>query len=1045
MGIANYVPSADGSSMGTASDVPFADVPFDVNNIPEPVPPPQEVRDFFDLDPFYQQWINVEGFPVLASANVSPYAVKETAWQIGQMIGHRTDILKAMARFQLRFTLIAHNELSSEIPELRPHLLPHFYYNVRQRGGACWYYCRTIFGSEEGAFGSASVAIHEMAHGIHEVALNQQIDPTFDNRLKTLYNAAIDKGLWHGAAPNYWEYWAEGVTVWFHVPQLSPVNTRETLKAYDPDLALLIAEVFGDHDWRYTSIETRMHLPHLQGLNLQSAPRQTEWPPGVIEAYEELRNPAINERNEWVNLPPYDPSLLPKLNELRNRDQEGTVPAGWTDILVVNTIDAEVLFYWANLDGTETLHYRFPPNPWMIAHFGGRVGDLLLAKDSAGSPIALFQAKEKTGRAFVGPTLHLITPGLSKVSGDNQAGVFGAVLANPFVIEVRDESLSTLEGISVTFTVTAGDGTLSVTRTMTNENGRAESTFTLGENPGTNTVSVSAAGIEDPVPFNVVTEAPINISDPYLRAEVLTALGKPKNDPITPSEMITLIRLEAQNANISDLTGLEFAINLKHLYLPQNSVSDVSAVAGLTNLTELVLWDNSITDISAVAGLSNLTGLHIGGNSIVDITPVLGLTNLTGLHLPGNPIADISPVTGLTKLTWLYLGGTNITDLSFLSGLTNLKTLRLEYNNISDLSPLVANTGLGAGDEIYVRANPLSHQSIHTHIPALQNRGVTVEFDSRTHPALVKISGDNQNGASLTSLSHPFIVEAQDANGSALAGVLVTFAVTAGGGTLNTTITRTDPNGRAQSTLTLGPKLGTNTVEVSATGIEVLVTFHALSDTEAPPITADVNNDGSVNVLDLVVIASELGNEGANLAVDVNGDGAVNILDLILVAGMFDSAAAAPSAQPQVPEILTAVEVQSWLTDARALEARNPIMKRGFLVLEQLLIALIPKETELLANYPNPFNPETWIPYRLAEDAFVTLTVYDTVGQVVRTLDVGHRIASAYESRSKAIHWNGKNGLGEQVASGAYFYTLTVRSETRLGDFSATRRMLILK
>ena len=86
--------------MGTASDVPFADVPFDVNNIPEPVPPPKEVRDFFDLSPFYQQWINVEGFPVLASAIVSPYAMREAAWQIKQMIGHRSDILKVLREWK---------------------------------------------------------------------------------------------------------------------------------------------------------------------------------------------------------------------------------------------------------------------------------------------------------------------------------------------------------------------------------------------------------------------------------------------------------------------------------------------------------------------------------------------------------------------------------------------------------------------------------------------------------------------------------------------------------------------------------------------------------------------------------------------------------------------------------------------------------------------------------------------------------------------------------------------------------------------------------
>ena len=177
----------------------------------------------------------------------------------------------------------------------------------------------------------------------------------------------------------------------------------------------------------------------------------------------------------------------------------------------------------------------------------------------------------------------------------------------------------------------------------------------------------------------------------------------------------------------------------------------------------------------------------------------------------------------------------------------------------------------------------------------------------------------------------------------------------------------------------------------------------------------------------------------AQNSADVNGDRVVSILDLVLAAGMFDAAAAAPSAQPQVPETLTAVEVHGWLADARSLEAKDSIMRRGFLVLEQLLVSLTPTETELLANYPNPFNPETWIPYRLAEAAFVTLTIYDLSGQVVRTLEVGHRTAAAYENQSKAIYWDGRNQLGESVASGLYFYTLTA------GEFSATRRMLILK
>ena len=173
--------------------------------------------------------------------------------------------------------------------------------------------------------------------------------------------------------------------------------------------------------------------------------------------------------------------------------------------------------------------------------------------------------------------------------------------------------------------------------------------------------------------------------------------------------------LVAKNANISDLTGLEFA----------------------TNLTFLWLENNNITDISSVTGLTKLTRLDFGNNFIADISPVAGLDNLTSLWLWDNSISDISSVTGLTNLTKLGLWG----------------------NSISDISPLVANIGLGSGDTVYVQNNPLSYQSIHTHIPALQSRGVTVEFDNRAYPALLKIAGDNQHGASFVSLSQPFIVE----------------------------------------------------------------------------------------------------------------------------------------------------------------------------------------------------------------------------------------------------------------------------------------------
>ena len=100
---------------------------------------------------------------------------------------------------------------------------------------------------------------------------------------------------------------------------------------------------------------------------------------------------------------------------------------------------------------------------------------------------------------------------------------------------------------------------------------------------------------------------------------------------------------------------------------------------------------------------------------------------------------------------------------------------------------------------------------------------------------------------------------------------------------------------------------------------------------------------------------------------------------------------------------------------------------------------MIPQETLLLPNYPNPFNPETWIPYQLASPAAVTLTIYDMNGVAVRRLTVGHQAAGMYQNRSRALYWDGRNGRGESVVSGLYFYTL------RAGEFTATRKMLIRK
>ena len=631
-------------------------------NISEPVPPPSTIREAFELSLFYQQWVDVEGLPVVASEKVNPYALKEAAWLIWQMIGHRPEILHVLVQKRVRFVVIGHTEITTDIPEYSDQGPDFLVYRFRGLGGGGLSGHIAVSSSEENLLhypggGSHSIMIHEWAHAIHRFGLNT-VDPTFNNRLQIVYDAAMEKGLWQGtyASSDRGEYWAVGTRSWLYPKSKSSFkgNTRQALKEYDPGLAALLAEVYGDSGWRYTSPAARIHLPHLQGFNPQDSPTFQGWP--ELEAvYQQLRNPNSDGGGRWVDLRPYDPSLLPSLSESRTFGPR-------THIAIVNLTQADVLLYRVRYDGTEAFSHRVPP--WYIRVSSRTVNEIRLIKDLNGRNLAVFQTVEKTGRILIDETLNLITHGLSKVSGDNQSGVPGAVIANPLVIEVRDENSSVLEGISVTFTVTAGNGTLSVTRTTTDKNGAAQSTLTLGPNIGTNTVSVSAAGIERTVTFNTMVEAVVDLPDLNLRAAIETGLSKAEGDSITPSEIATLTRLEAPEAGVRNLTGLEHATNLTRLGLSNNVISDVSALAGLTNLTLLKLDRNSISDISSLANLTNLTHLALYINSVSDPSPVASLTGLTYLNLAENSISDISALVNLTNLTHLELPFNSISDIS---------------------------------------------------------------------------------------------------------------------------------------------------------------------------------------------------------------------------------------------------------------------------------------------------------------------------------------------------------------------------------------------
>ncbi len=837
------------------------------------------------------------------------------------------------------------------------------------------------------------------------------------------------------------------------------------------------------------------------------------------------------------------------------------------------------------------------------------------------------------------------------------------------------------------------------------------------------------AEVDSPSQPEVLPGTIVQIPDPNLYAAITEALGKSPNAPITVEEMEVLGRLKARNKDIQDLTGLQFATNLRSLDLEENQISDVSPIAGLIELGALFLkrnpvsdlsplrdlknltdlWigitlvsdlspvadlinlkrlgfnNNDICDISPLAGLINLEYIFAGSTPICDISPIAGLINLDFLFLSGHPFSDLSPLAGLTKLEELTLGSTNtISDLTPLAGLTSLKVLKidksgvsdisplagltelnflrlignnnisnisplarltnltwlnLEGNNISDVSPLAGLTNLtwlGVYNNNISDMSPLDrlresgntkvlwhgNPAFPTDAPKIEGPwlwvmlpdtrlesdtdllseatgGTATEVEVATHGAIKGASvgddvwtlrrlpagwknienmiGGGVAGATLygtVSLYSPREQETTMYVGSHqdfrvwLNGILIyesltyhasldytdflpvtlkqgrnvllvavkawynahfgfeegteyTVANPGVGYTFSQTPIHTgdtftldigaenvfdfagwqfdiafDPAALEALSVSEGDFLKTDggttffqdgsidnaagkitglsaarlsAEGVTGTGTLLQVRFKARSGGEtelalenfqfgsvtgdsipAGPhqiriavegqlATGDVNRDGVVSILDLILVAQQLGKRvPAGSPVDVNDDGVVSILDLIRIAqGIGNTTASA--APPIGSESVDAATLAAWIAQARLEDDGSLAFKEGIGNLQKLLASLIPEETALLANYPNPFNPETWIPYQLAESAAVTLTIYDMNGEMVRRLAVGYQAAGVYQSRSRAAYWDGRNQLGEPVASGLYFYTLTA------DDFTETRRMLILK
>lgn len=244
-------------------------------------PPTEELRKNFNLDPHYQKALVVEDFPIVASAEVPDPALQEAAAVVEKMLKNRPDVLRKLAANRIRLGIMAVDERTCDLPEHRD-LTPAAYWNRRARGLGASRERPAVSCGEENLlhnpgdhYSTESIMVHEFAHAIHLMAIND-LDPTFDKRLQATYEAAMEKGLWKDmyAADNSREYFAEAVQSWFDTNREKDkihnhVNTREELIAYDPELAKLCAEVFGENDWRYVRADdpSRKDEAHLKNLD----------------------------------------------------------------------------------------------------------------------------------------------------------------------------------------------------------------------------------------------------------------------------------------------------------------------------------------------------------------------------------------------------------------------------------------------------------------------------------------------------------------------------------------------------------------------------------------------------------------------------------------------------------------------------------------------------------------------------------------------------------------------------------------------------------
>ena len=563
------------------------------------------------------------------------------------------------------------------------------------------------------------------------------------------------------------------------------------------------------------------------------------------------------------------------------------------------------------------------------------------------------------------------------------------------------------------------------------------------------------------------------------------SIGDNQIRDLTPLKALTNLAVLHIGGNpFSDITVLPSLKNLRSLALASSPINDISPVWELTQLGYLSIRFIKIHDLSPITKLTALRTLQLDDNGISDISPLTALTNLETLSLNRNPISNVSPLAALTNLETLSLRDTLIKDRKPLHAMLQ-KNPDIKIYLTWDGEPLMLSDFRAEQQEpihhtikrhtgmywIEVEADTLHHligENVEIVLPNVEN-ATSLALDAakdklywteKTSNRTGRIRRANLDGTNVelvkdltsvpldldldTAAGKLYLtnswgkVQRLNVDGSNFQSNLIIglkspkhIAVDVAGGKIYWAEQTSDTTGKIQRANLDGSDIQlVKSPTAPPRGLALDAANGKLYFANAWGKIQRLNFDGSKFETDLIT------------GLDAPEDIAVDVISGKVYWAEKGKIGRASLTGENIEDVITGLDVPVDIALSSLTQVNSAAPAWTLLASPETAYPLPtdrPEASTLLPNYPNPFNPETWIPYQLAEPAEVSISIYSANGKLIRTLALGYQPIGIYESRSRAAYWDGRNALGEPVASGVYFYTLTA------GKFTATRKMLIMK